>query len=328
MSRMTLDRLPPEIADADNLPSPPAVALQVMRLADDPNALAEDLGQLIRQDPALTARLLRTVNSAATGLPRSIDSIERACALLGFPTAKTLAIGFAVADSMPVVGPDTGFDLEQYWMRSGLTASAAELFARQVSPDDADVAFVVGLLSEMGRLVLAGCLTSVYKTILVGNPWPSPADERAQLGFSNLDLSAALFNSWSLPEEIVGPIAYREFPDHLPDGTSPTVSRQCRILATAEVLAGVWASGAAERDLDWASGAAAHYLQLSPDAFVGVVEELRHKVESHEAFATVSPPAEVSVASIEQRACEQLKTAVARSSTGSRVADMLRAAGA
>lgn len=328
MARMTLDRLPPEIAAADNLPSPPTVALQVMRLAEDPHALAEDLGRVIRQDPALTARLLRTVNSAATGLPRSIDSIERACALLGFPTAKTIAIGFAVADSMPVVGPETGFDLEQYWMRSGLTASAAELFAREVSPDDAEVSFVVGLLSEMGRLVLAGCMTSVYKTILADDPWPSPADERAQLGFSNLDLSAALFTSWSLPEDIVGPIAHREFPDHIPEGNSATVVRQCRILATAEVLAGVWASGAAERDLNWAGGAAAHYLDLSPDAFVGVVEELRSKIESHEAFATVAPPAAVSVASIEERACAQLKQAVARSSTGSRVADMLRAAGA
>lgn len=162
MSGMTLDQLPSVIANADNLPSPPNVALEVMRVAEDPNARAEDLGAIIRNDPALAVRLLRTVNSAAYGLPKKIDSIERACALLGFPKAKTVALGYSVADSLPTIDADSGFDLSEYWMRSGLTAPAAELFARKMTPDHADVAFVVGLLSEVGRLVLAGCLTSVY----------------------------------------------------------------------------------------------------------------------------------------------------------------------
>jgi len=120
---MTLERLPEELQKADNLPSPPGVALQVMRLADDPNAVADDLGQLIRRDPGLTLRLLRTVNSVSYGLPQTIDSVERACALLGFQKAKTVALGLAIADSLPIVGPDAGFDLDEYWLRSGITCS-------------------------------------------------------------------------------------------------------------------------------------------------------------------------------------------------------------
>ncbi|MFV2039678.1 MAG: HDOD domain-containing protein [Acidimicrobiales bacterium] len=323
---MTMDQLPPELIRAENLPSPPGVALQVIRLADDPNARANDLGALIRHDPALSVRLLRIVNSAAHGLPRTIDSVERACALLGFEKAKTVAIGLSVTDSLPTVGPETGFDLEDYWLRSGLTATAAELFAKHVSPDHAEVAFVVGLLSEVGRLVLAACLTSTYSTILKENPWPPTKLERERIGFSNLDLSSAMFRNWALPAEISEPIAYRDEPDKIPAGSSSDILRLCRILASAEILARVWATGAAQRDLNWAGAAAAHYLHMPPDDFVTVVGELRTSIESREAFETVAPPSVVNVSNIEQRACEQLKEAVSRSSGGSRVADMLRAA--
>jgi HD-like signal output (HDOD) protein len=327
MSGMTLDQLPSAIANADNLPSPPNVALEVMRVADDPNARAEDLGAIIRNDPALAIRLLRTVNSPAFGLPKSVDSVERACTLLGFPKAKTLALGYSVADALPTVGPESGFDLSEYWMRSGLTASAAELFARRMTPEHADVAFVVGLLSEVGRLLLAGCLTSVYKTLLVDDPWPSPHLERARLGFSNLDISSALFRSWDLPPEIVEPIAHRDAPEQLPADASTDVIRLCRVLAPAEILARVWASGAKDNDLDWAGDAAAHYLEMPPEMFVDVVDELRTKVETSEAFRAVSPPASVNVKNLEQETCDRLKTAVSRSATGSRVAQLLRQAG-
>ncbi len=326
MSRMTLDRLPDSIAKADNLPSPPGVALQVMRLAEDPNARAEDLGALIRNDPALTIRLLRTVNSAANGLPQTIDSVERACALLGFRQAKTLALGFAVADSLPVVGPESGFDLEEYWLRSGLTATAAEVFARHVSPQHADLAFVVGLLSEVGRLVLASCLTSTYKTVTARESWPSTRLEREILGFSNLDLSSAMYTEWHLPSDIVDPIAYRDNPSELPDDASTDVIRLCRILAASEILAGVWASGAERRSLNWASDAAWHYLHLPAEDFVGIVDELKYRIEREGAFQTVSPPSAVNVKSLEEQATERLKEAVGRSTSGSRVAEMLRAA--
>ena len=83
MSSMSPAQLPRELVEADNLPTPPGVALEVMRLADDPHIEAEDIGRLIRTDPALTVRMLRAVNSAAYGLPQTIDSVPRACALLG-----------------------------------------------------------------------------------------------------------------------------------------------------------------------------------------------------------------------------------------------------
>ena len=324
MLRKTLDGLRSQLDQADNLPSPPDVALELARLADDPNARADDLGALLRTDPGLTARLLRAVNAPANGLPRSIDSIERACALLGFDRAKTLALGYSMAEALPVVGPDSNFDLEGYWLRSGLTAAATEHFAEQLSPDHADSGFVVGLLSEMGRLVLAGCMTTIYQGVLATEAWPTPATERSMLGFSNVDVATLLFERWHLPDEISMPIAYRDAPHELPDDASSDVIRLCRFLASAQVLADAWVSGGSTTQLDYAAGAANHYLGMSTDQFAAVVEALSADVDSHRIFSNAAPPAEVNRRRVEDRARDQLREAVSRSSSSSRLTTLLR----
>lgn len=324
---MTAVELPRELREADNLPTPPGVALEVMRLAEDPRIEAEDLGELIRHDPALTVRLLRTVNSAAYGLPQSIDSVPRACALLGIKKTKSLALGFAVVDSLPVVGKETGLDLQEYWLRSSITAAASELLAMEVHRDGADVAFVVGLLSELGRLVLASALTSTYKTVLLDDPWPSTRLERERLGFSNTDVTAALLGSWNLPDDIVVPIAYRDQPEALPAGSTTEVIRLCRILAAATIFSNEWAAGADSKGLAYAGDAAAHYLRMSPDVFARIVEALRVRVEDMSLFVAASPPTEVDARWLATEASERLKEAVGRSRSGSRLTELLKRAG-
>lgn len=326
MAAMSTPQLPRELAEADNLPTPPGVALEVMRLADDPNIEAEDLGRLIRTDPALTVRMLRAVNSASYGLPHSIDSVPRACALLGLQKTKTLALGFAVADSLPVVDASTGLDLQEYWLRSSITAAAAELMAMEVHRDGADVAYVVGLLSELGRLVLASCLTSTYKTVLLDDPWPSVELERERLGFANTYVTAALLGSWNLPDEIVLPIAYRDRPDQLPPGSSSDVIRLGRILAAASILSREWADGSGSRGIAWAGDAAAHYLRMPPEVFARIIGELRGRVDDMSLFVDASPPAEVNARRLATEASERLKESVALSRAGSRLTELLRAA--
>jgi len=326
MSSMSPPQLPRELAEADNLPTPPGVALEVIRLADDPHVEAEDIGRLIRTDPALTVRMLRAVNSAAYGLPQSIDSVPRACALLGLQKTKTLALGFAVADSLPVVDASSGLDLNEYWLRSALTASAAELMAERVHRDSADVAYVVGLLSELGRLVLASCLTSTYKTVLTEAPWPSTRLERERLGFANTDVTAALLASWNLPDEIVLPITHRDHPEHLPGDSSPDVIRLCRILAASSILATEWSAGENGRGLSWAGDAASHYLKMSPDVFAGVVENLRARVEDMSLFVDASPPGQVDSRRMATEASDRLKESLARSRSESRLTQLLRGA--
>ena len=70
----------------------PEVTLGIIELVEDPNSSAQDLNALIGRDPALSARVLKVVNSAFYGLPRQIGSINRAISLLGLNAVKNIAI--------------------------------------------------------------------------------------------------------------------------------------------------------------------------------------------------------------------------------------------
>lgn len=325
MSRTASLQLPAALADLDDLPTPPSVALEVARLSRLDTTRVDDLGKVIATDPSLAAQLLRVVNSAASGLPKSIDSIPRACALLGFRQTRDLALAFSVSNSLPVVGADTGCDLSEYWLRSSMTAAACRVIAERVHPDGADTAFAVGLLSELGRLVLANSLTDQYKPVLALAPWPSLALEREHLGFTNLDVTSGLLHKWQLPDELTLPIAYRDYPEDLPEGTSREAVRICRILATARVLAVVWAEGADETSLRWATDGAAHYLRMTPETFQQVLEQLQAEVdEGVGGFTDVTPPPLVDKAELQRRAQEQLSRVIATGRTTSRLASMLK----
>ena len=74
----------------DSLQVIPAVALKLLRLTNDENAAVADLSQLIETEPALAAKMIRNVNSAAFALSHKITSIKRAVNILGFSSVRQL----------------------------------------------------------------------------------------------------------------------------------------------------------------------------------------------------------------------------------------------
>ncbi len=325
MSRTTT-QLPARIAQADKLPSPPAVAMEVARLSRLDTTVVDDLGSVIARDPALAARLLRVVNSAANGLPQSIDSIPRACAMLGLRQTRDLALGFAISDNLPVVDRSSGFDLEQYWTRSSMTAVAARSVAARTRPALSDSVFVTGLLSEIGRLVMAAVVTDDYRNVLHQNPWPTPTQERSQLGFSSLEVTAGLLDHWELPDDLVLPIAYRDRPEQLEMGTSMEATVGCRILSTARLISDVWFAGADEHALQWAASGAYSYLKLEPLQFQQVLEDLQREVElgAQGSFAHIQPPDIVDKAKMQREALEKIGRVVSQGKKTSLLLELLR----
>ena len=79
MSQMLLDR----IRSADNLPSLSTVALEVLRLTKKDDTSVAELAATIENDPALTAKLFKVVNSSLFAIPREVSSIRQAIGLLG-----------------------------------------------------------------------------------------------------------------------------------------------------------------------------------------------------------------------------------------------------
>ena len=65
------------VRQCENLPTLPAVAVQVLELVQDPDTDIPRLARLVSKDPALSSKILRTVNSSLYGRPNKISKLTR-----------------------------------------------------------------------------------------------------------------------------------------------------------------------------------------------------------------------------------------------------------
>ena len=157
-------RLVPKIK---TLPSWRDVYRKVVKEINSPNGSLATVAELVEDDPILTARILKTANSAAFGFRRRISDPEQAVMLLGGERLKSILI-FTVVLSVSEYSQCPGFNPDRFWSRS---VQAAEL-ARKIMKGNSkaqtqvDSAFTAGLVHDIGRLLMA-CL--LYTS-------PSPRD--------------------------------------------------------------------------------------------------------------------------------------------------------
>jgi two-component system, cell cycle response regulator len=203
--------LPEILAQAENLPSLPAVAVEVLHLTEDENSTLDDLAVALSRDPALAAKLLKLANSSLFNVGQEVTTLQRSTMVLGMKTVKLMSLSFSLVGTLPQGGVDGGFDFSEYWRRSLISAVTARSLAKLVGNRNGDEAFLCGLLGHIGRLVLARCMTDEYNSLIeeVGS-WPSLEMEEARLGFDSADVGATLLATWGIPEIVCTAVGYRE----------------------------------------------------------------------------------------------------------------------
>jgi HD-like signal output (HDOD) protein len=193
---------------AQALYSRPAVAMEVVRLAEQPHLNPDALKRCIEQDPALTCKVLRVVNSAMYGLNRPVTDVNQAIGLLGIKPLKLLVLGFSLPDAL--FADVASRELQWYWTNTLTRAVAARLLSEQLWQQPGDEAFTAALLQDIGILVLIRELGAPYTRFLAGaieEKCPLAALEQDTLGFDHTQLSAALLARWQLPTKLVEAIA-------------------------------------------------------------------------------------------------------------------------
>jgi diguanylate cyclase (GGDEF)-like protein len=236
----------PEIRErlekCSSLPSLPAVALQVLRLCQSEDLDLGQIAKVITNDPALSAKMLRLVNSPSYGLRQEVRTIQHALALLGVNAVRTLALSFSLAADMRSKS-QPGIDLKAYWRRSVVSAVAARELA--IAADLAPIkeeAFLAALLQDIGRLALARVAPDIYAPLSEragGDHVALEMLERGQLGADHAEVGHWLTTNWKLP----APLCFSVQHSHgrpAPEGTSPEVVRLSRVVAVSGLLADIW----------------------------------------------------------------------------------------
>jgi HD-like signal output (HDOD) protein len=214
MNKEVLDR----ILRCPSLPSLPAVAVRILELTSQPDVSIEELSRVIQNDQALTAKILRTVNSSYYGLRRRCTGISQAMVLLGLSAVKSLALSFSLVSTLSA-GKTEGFDFIAYWRRALYSAVAARCIARAAGVVMEDEAFLGGLLQDIGMVAMHRALTKRYTQVLAaaaGDHRRLASLEITAFELQHADAGAMLADRWKLPGELIIPIRYHEHPTAAP----------------------------------------------------------------------------------------------------------------
>ncbi len=197
------------IKDDIRLPSPPSIAIRILKAVKKGDASYSELANIISSDPSLTAKTLKVVNSSFYALREKVGSLEKALAILGLNTMKNIALSFVMANELRS-NSDGGFDFNFFWKRSVTAAVAADLSANLIDKESQD-AFVSGLLQDIGIAVMYFSRDDEYLKVLdekTAGELSVEAAENIIFGFDHQTLGSEILKVWGLPENIYLPIGF------------------------------------------------------------------------------------------------------------------------
>jgi putative nucleotidyltransferase with HDIG domain len=241
------------VSRVHSLPSIPSVYTELIQAIQSPDVSAKEIGRIIGQDLAMTAKILQLVNSAFFGVRRQVTSAAEAVIYLGVDTVRALALTISVFSQF-----DTreipGFSIETLRDHGLTVATLARHIAHSLhlSKTDVEDAFLGGLLHELGKLVLACNYPKEYRAVLEKLQQPGARTRQAELevfGTTHAEVGAYLLWLWGLPDAVTEIVAHYEHPDpeqatrsliavHVANGLSTEPEREidCECLAAMGLI--------------------------------------------------------------------------------------------
>lgn len=184
------EELKQAVGRAGSLPPPPRLYLDLVQLLRDPESTSAEIAELLSQDPAIVAKVLRLCNSAYFSGGRVISDIRVAVTRLGQQSLHRLVLA---TEAFGASGTP-GVDREAMQDRALRTSKLA---GRLLAGPSAELAATAGLLAEVGRLL----------------PGVRGRDDPAEAGGPHYaEAGAYLLGLWGLPMPIVEAVARHHSP--------------------------------------------------------------------------------------------------------------------
>lgn len=278
-----LNMSPEQLIDSNlQLVSLPAIVAQVNQMANDPTASAADIAHAIGRDTALTARLLKIVNSPFYRFPSKIDTLSMAVTVLGTRQLRDLVIAAAIIKRFQSK-TDSPFNIEEFWCHSITTAIASRALALKLMLANSERYFIIGLLHDIGKMVMY--LTLPNESIKLHRELEkSDCDvdniERNIFGFTHDDVAVALMSAWHFPESLIEPIR-----NHVALDGQEHYLKDAALLHLANHIANNLQAPISRDDDIILKPKAIELLQIAPETIEAIYEETyRHLDELLEIF--------------------------------------------
>lgn len=208
---MNIESFIKKVEHIENLPTLPAIAMEVNRMLQDHNTSIKMLSNRIEKDQAIVAKILRLVNSAFFGVRSKISNVSHAITLLGFNTVRNAVVSVSILDAIDLKSELPEFDITDFWKHSVAVAVTSKYIAEQsrlYSPNDC---FIGGLLHDIGKIILLKHFQDIFTKILTSsqhNGISFHEAEKEEIPVGHAWIGGYLAKKWQLPLSLVDAIQF------------------------------------------------------------------------------------------------------------------------
>lgn len=277
----------------DSLPTLPIVAMQIGEVVHSRNASVQQVADILRTDPATTAKLLKLVNSPYFGIPGGVSDVARAIPFVGFNTLYQLVLSISVLDTL---GGGKSNNAKSLWVHSLTVATAARELATELKFTDIGACFTAGLLHDMGKIALAKVdgekLDAAFESMKTEGLSMEAAE--AKHGLAPHDrIGSRLARQWKFPAALAMPIEQHHaiHRSDVRDRLGPSLRAITEIIAAADLLSRACAEPFAEvlpcEDGDELAAAMFERNGLSADQRTGLVDRTKKQLERSKVFLSL-----------------------------------------
>ncbi len=202
------DKLDGYLDAIEHLPPTPTLMIKLIELFRQPERDVDEIVGLMRQDPSLTAEVLRGCNSSFFGHEAPITDIREAVFRLGFYEIYRISVAVFGMQSMSTAKVAHSFEVAVLWLHSAMTAIAGGVIARELGESEG-IVFTAGLLHDVGKIVLASAEGTRYAELLQQHGLLGTATndaEKAMFGFDHGEVGARLLSRWGVPPQVSVPV--------------------------------------------------------------------------------------------------------------------------
>ncbi|MBI1826414.1 MAG: HDOD domain-containing protein [Planctomycetes bacterium] len=225
------------IASIGDIATLPEVTVKIIGIVEDPKSTARDLHEVIKNDPALSVKVLKVVNSAFYGLPGQVASVDRAIILLGLSAVKNIAIAASIARLFKGKRISDQFSAADLWRHSLAVAVLARAIGKAaphaVMPDEL---FVAGLIHDIGTLIERQSYPDHFAEAIRScseNGRNFLEIERELIGADHQAFGVGLTTKWKFPRHLRAAVGFH----HNPDAVSAELKNIASVIHIADVMA-------------------------------------------------------------------------------------------
>ena len=254
----------------------PTIYTRLNEAISNPRTSMSDIGEIVRDDPGLTTRLLRLVNSAFYGFPSKIETISRALVIVGVRQLRDLALATSIMSLFKGI-PEQLVSMESFWRHSIACGVAAKILATYRRDTNVERFFVAGMVHDIGRLIINTKVPDQARQALLRCKFKRELlymAEREVIGFDHAAVGGALLKAWNLPASLEEVVVYHHNPSE-----ARRFPLETAVIHVANIIAHVMQFGSSgERFVPPLDGKAWETIGLSTSILSPALDQLERQV--------------------------------------------------